>query len=76
MAQRDYLGRCAAQRDENRSPAGLAGNRLPDPRAGAAGLLLLRFGKSPIQRAPRFALAIGAPVIYLGIAALLLFFIS
>ena len=34
------------------------------------------FGKSPIQRAPRFALAIGAPVIYLGVAALLLFFIS
>ncbi len=34
------------------------------------------FGKSPIQRAPRFALALGAPVIYLGIAALLLFFIS
>ncbi len=34
------------------------------------------FGKSPIQRAPRFAIAIGAPVIYLGVAALLLFFIS
>src|SRR6266849_6004187 len=34
------------------------------------------FAKSPIQRAPRFALAIGAPVIYLGVAALLLFFIS
>jgi hypothetical protein len=33
-------------------------------------------GKSPIQRAPRFAIAIGAPVIYLGVAALLLFFIS
>lgn len=34
------------------------------------------FGKSPIQRTPRFAIAIGAPVIYLGVAALLLFFIS
>ncbi len=34
------------------------------------------FGKSPIQRAPRFAIAIGAPVLYLGVAALLLFFIS
>jgi hypothetical protein len=34
------------------------------------------FGKSPIQRAPRFALAIGAPVMYLGVAALLLFVIS
>ena len=34
------------------------------------------FGKSPIQRAPRFAIAIGAPLIYLGVAALLLFFIS
>jgi plastocyanin len=34
------------------------------------------FGKSPIQRAPRFALAMGTPLIYLGIAALLLFVIS
>jgi plastocyanin len=34
------------------------------------------FGKSPIQRASRFALAIGTPLIYLGIAALLLFVIS
>ncbi len=34
------------------------------------------FGKSQIQRAPRYALAIGAPVIYLIVAALLLFFIS
>lgn len=34
------------------------------------------FGNSPIQRAPRYAIAIGAPLIYLGVATLLLFFIS
>jgi hypothetical protein len=34
------------------------------------------FGKSQIQRSARFALAIGAPLLYLGISVLLLLFIS
>lgn len=34
------------------------------------------FGKSQIQRSARFALAIGAPLVYLGISVLLLLFIS
>jgi hypothetical protein len=34
------------------------------------------FGKSQIPRSARFALAIGAPLVYLGISVLLLLFIS